>query len=605
MPFEFSVFALIMACVSVISIFLLIYPLLFRQKSFLTYVFSAMIATSVIWCVFYTLDIASTNFDEIYFFIKLEYIGIVLLPPIFLYFCIVFTKHHTLMKKPLISLLFAPSVIHYLFLITNDYHYLFYKEISLNTDNPFVNMNLTYGPAFYSHTIYSYILIAIGIIFIVGAYKKEHHSEFKNKLYEKQLFIGFLATLAPIFGNIIRITKLIPNLVFLDLTPILFVFSFILFSYALFETGFLDIVPIARERIFDDMLDGIVVLDSHQRIVDLNAQAYNILFSSDLILSDLFGKNFFQILKTIFRDEELSSAIDTLENKANILKNEKGTVYQTEIAFSRPNQKMQQDYFDLHLISIYSKKRKFIGFIIIIRNISVRKNAEISLKQKTKMQELILRLLSHDLRSHLFTLQGYAEIAKESKDLKEIDESLHAIDVKGSAILSLIDQVTNYLRTQDNSRSEQMEKMNLAEIIEEAISLVSPEAESKNITLEFTMNKNLKNFIYANNTIRSAVLNLLQNAIKFSPKDAKVKIELKEHNTKNKWKVTIEDQGPGIPDELKESIFEPFTAYGAKAGTGLGLTIVLDIIQSHSGEIWVEDGTNNSSRFIFTLPKIT
>ncbi|MHA1330984.1 MAG: histidine kinase N-terminal 7TM domain-containing protein, partial [Candidatus Hodarchaeales archaeon] len=501
MPFEFSVFALTMTCVSVLSIFLFIYPLLFRQKSFLTYVFSAMIASSVIWCVFYTLDIASTDFNEMYFFIKLQYIGIVLLPPLFLFFTIVFTKRYTLMKKTLIALIFSPAFIHYLFLLTNDFHKLFYEKMELNTGFPFVNIDLTYGPAFYSHTIYSYILIVIGIVFIISAYQKERKSKVKNALYEKQLFIGLLGTLPPILGNIIRVTKIIPQLVFIDLTPILFVFSFILFSYALFETGFLDIVPIARERIFDEMLDGMIILDDTQRIIDFNSQALTILFPSVKDSSSLFGQNFFKVLRDNYTSEEFTAIIDDLEDKADQLKKKIKAMYQTEITLVRPSAKIQQEYFDLHIIGLFNKKNSFIGYIIILRNISDRKNAEISLKQKTKMQELILRLLSHDLRGHLFTLQGYAEIAKESKDLNEIAESLLAIDVKGGAILKLIDQVTNYLRTQDMLRSEQLAKYDLSAIIEESISLVRPEAEAKHIQIVYTKPSGIKSYIYANMTI--------------------------------------------------------------------------------------------------------
>jgi len=599
---EFNIYALLMGSVSLLSIYLLIYALFFRKRTQLNIIFVLMILSCVIWCTGYTLDIAAIDYDFMLLLIKFQYIGITSLPPLFLLFVLIFAKRENLALKPLLLLIFLPSFIHYLLMITTEEHKLFYNEILLNTDLPFNNLMLTYGPAFYSHTLYSYILITSGIILLILSYLKERESPVKNILYEKQLFIMVIGSFPPIIGNIIRISGLIPQLQFFDLTPIAFSITFVLFAYAILETGFLDIVPIARHRVVDEILDGLIIIDLKKRVVDMNIPANRIFGIDRNDLANFYGRNVFAALQNYIPSKKSSEKLVELEEGANKIISGLIGEYISEINLPEKPRRRNTEYYEISLSPLRQEVgSSLLGIVMNIRNITDRRIAENNLRDRNKMHELVLKLLSHDLRGHLFTLQGYAEIAKETQDIEEINESFTAIEVKGKAILTLIDEVTVYLQSLNQLRTQQYEKYDLLEIISEIIIQMKPEADAKNLSIEYFHPPDLEMNILANLTIKSAIWNLLQNAIKYSPENERIKILCVDNQTE--WQVTIEDAGSGIPKELRNKVFEPFAAFGSKAGTGLGLTIVWETITNFSGQIWIEDANPKGTKFIFTLPK--
>ncbi len=244
-----------------------------------------------------------------------------------------------------------------------------------------------------------------------------------------------------------------------------------------------------------------------------------------------------------------------------------------------------------------------IGYLGILHDISDRKQAETALREKNQLLDLILKLLSHDLRNHLNVLKGFTELATdaiERSDMNEIDESLTAINVKTGATLKLMEEVTNFLKAEDQLREQQLEKICLDEIIQLTVNQLQPEIEEKDISLDLHLPRKPA-CVMANLAMNSVIFNLLINAIKFSPKKGKVQIILEDYHPS--WRVSIIDEGPGIPNELKEQIFEPFVSFGEGSGTGLGLTIARTTIQSFIGSIWVEDNEPTGSMFVFEIPQ--
>jgi two-component system sensor histidine kinase KdpD len=244
-----------------------------------------------------------------------------------------------------------------------------------------------------------------------------------------------------------------------------------------------------------------------------------------------------------------------------------------------------------------------MGTILILRDVSARRDAEIMLRQKNQMQEIILQLLSHDLRNHLNVLKGYSELALSSGSEEDIQESLEAIEVKSTAILNTVNEVTNYLKF-NKMLAGMLQRINLNQILVETIEVLSPECATKKVTIDVVLSSRPA-FVWGNEVVmRSVVMNLLQNAIKFSPPNSTIKIINTDVIKKSLWQVKIADQGPGISEGLHEEIFKPFVSFGSEKGTGLGLTICKTAIESFAGKIWVENNKPEGAVFIFTLPQI-
>lgn len=584
-----------MGITTFLALFLVAYPLVSRKKSKAIYHFCAACGSAATWCLGYMLGIASTDELAKRFFTVIEYLGISTLPPLFLLFVLVFTDHGELASAPVTALLLFPPSIFLSFLITNDGHLLFYRSVALDYGPPFVSLDLIYGPVFYIHVIYSYLLMTTGILLLVHTYAT---SPDINYLYRKQLLLMITATVIPLAGNIIRIFKLVPAISFLDLTPMSFVISFVVYAYSLFETGFLEIIPVARSRVFEEVMDGLIVINSNWRLVDLNTAARAILFPG-VPWSSLHGKDVFKLLKN---DSSLGVSHDKIDNFRGDLEKistRPSDSIKTAIEIFHPRDG-QQRHYDILVTSLLSQSGKYhLGFVGIIRDVTDGRKAEMALQEKNRMQQLILQLLSHDLRNHLTVIHSHAQLASRGTSGEMVTKSLNIIDTKCKATCQLIEEVSNYLRTVNLLKPGQLQECDLVDCVKSAVQQLQPEITAKDIvvTVETPATPCC---ILANLTLSSVIANLLVNAIKFSPAGKEVQITVEEKN--DYWQVCIADQGPGIPDHLKEEIFEPFISFGKNKGTGLGLTIAREALQFFSGRIWVEDARPRGSVFIFEIP---
>ncbi len=599
MWFEFSVYGLMMAATTVLAIFLLAYPILSRPKTRLRSYFLLLVFSAFIWSFGYFLEISSVDLGLMKFFNLVQYIGIVTLPVFFFFVILYFTRGYGFFERPLLLLLFFPSIIHYFLVLTDDFNQLFYESISLNTSEPFSRMELVYGPAFYSNFLYSYILI-LGAFYLL--FRKFQETPVNETIIRSQIIIFTFGATFPIIGNIIRVTKPIPVLDFIDLTPVSFMIAFVLFTYAIFEVGFLDLVPIARKHVFQDIYDLLIVLDSHLNVIDFNRSAHRILFDNNPE-SNIRNRDF----KTIIEDQtnnhiHISDVSHLYKGLWGLLQGKIG-LYTQDTEFLISGKKIERDYYNITATPLYQAK-KIVGAIIFIRNTSAQREADLVVQQKTQMQEVILQLLSHDLRNHLNVLKGYSELASSSDSFEDTKESLEAIEVKSSAILDTINEVTNYLKI-DKLLAGQRQQLNLNQVVVEAIDVMGPECAIKKVTIDFE-HSSQPAYVWGDVIIlKSVIQNLLQNAIKFSPPNSSIEVKINDLQEVAQWQVSIADNGPGISKDLQEEIFKPFVSFGIEKGTGLGLTIAKTIIESLAGRIWVTDNKPEGAIFYFVLPKMS
>ncbi|OAG27848.1 PAS domain-containing sensor histidine kinase [Thermodesulfatator autotrophicus] len=211
--------------------------------------------------------------------------------------------------------------------------------------------------------------------------------------------------------------------------------------------------------------------------------------------------------------------------------------------------------------------------------------------------------LAHEFRTPLTAIEGYAEAL-----LEEVPENLRqdvSIILKNTKRLSRLLkelQVLSRLELQ-GIPDEDFEVIDLKEVIQTAIETVSIRAKNKNITLHWNFPEKPCYVWGSFDDLLRAFINLLDNAIKFSPAGKNIWVTLEKKDSF--WLVKIKDEGPGIKDSEKERIFERF--YRGKdvkaAGTGLGLAIVKHVIQAHKGKIKVESLIGQGSEFTIYLPQ--
>jgi len=211
--------------------------------------------------------------------------------------------------------------------------------------------------------------------------------------------------------------------------------------------------------------------------------------------------------------------------------------------------------------------------------------------------------LAHEFRTPLTAIEGYAEnLLEEAPEEFKADLEVILKNTRRLAKLLKDLQVLSRLELQ-GIPEEDFEPLELKEVLSTAIETLFPEASKKGISFHFRPPSQKILLRGSFDDLLRAFINLLENAVKFSPEGGVILIDLKEEN--GLWRVEIEDQGPGISDSEKERIFERFYK-GRKTsskGTGLGLAIVKHVVQAHGGRVEVKSFPGRGTKFVVFLPK--
>lgn len=211
---------------------------------------------------------------------------------------------------------------------------------------------------------------------------------------------------------------------------------------------------------------------------------------------------------------------------------------------------------------------------------------------------------AHELRTPLAILQTKIDVfnKKEQHTVAEYDALIKSVQNQTSRLRALVKKLLDMTNFEDDVEKQ---VICLSELLEDIKVELSHIAKEKNIHLCFMGDHSS---VYGNlDLLYRAFYNLIENAIKYNVPDGKVEIQL-DSKEENKVIVTINDTGIGIPDELKERIFEPFFRVDKSrsrelGGAGLGLSIVENIIKKHNGTVTVSNNENGGTCFSVFLPK--
>jgi CheY-like chemotaxis protein/nitrogen-specific signal transduction histidine kinase len=232
------------------------------------------------------------------------------------------------------------------------------------------------------------------------------------------------------------------------------------------------------------------------------------------------------------------------------------------------------------------------------------------LSQANRAKDEFLANMSHELRTPLNTVLGLSESLLEQRrgplNEKQI-KSLELISASGQHLLGLINDILEVSKIEAGKLELHPSEVSLKELCESSLNFIKELALKKQITVEFKNETSVSRFHADPQRLKQILINLLMNAVKFTPEDGKLSLQVCTNEEKDRILFSVTDTGIGIAGEDLKKLFTPFTQLDSSlsrqnAGTGLGLALVQKLTELHCGSVEVESEVGQGSRFTVILP---
>ncbi len=361
---------------------------------------------------------------------------------------------------------------------------------------------------------------------------------------------------------------------------------------AVYNAQLYESLQIARQRyqeLFEDSIDPILVTSLDGKIQESNRQA-----------AFLSGRTH-ETLKS-------ASIWDLQEKNADWLQDHMQTVQSGETLH------YESVFYPLNRaalpIEFYVRKVSFNGQDLlqwIIRDLTER-------KQLDTLRDDLNAMIYHDLRAPLANIVSSLDMLRTLKETSgeedQVSQQVLSIAFRSTERMQrLISSLLDINRLEAGQPITVRTAVQVIPLLHEALESIQPVTTSKRQKVQVDTRGSLPDLWVDEDMIRRVLINLLENAAKFTPMDGRVTLgSEEEHDSHGNWvRFWVQDTGPGIPESAQETIFQKFTRLNLEhlsKGLGLGLAFCKLAVQAHGGKIWVESKIGAGSRFIFTVPTV-
>ncbi len=339
-----------------------------------------------------------------------------------------------------------------------------------------------------------------------------------------------------------------------------------------------------QQAVFSSMVEGVLALDPNGKIIDMNRAA-----------ASLFGVNVDAVrgmaVGEVIKDVDLNRFV------GKVL--EGHTPVEGEIAVRGNKDK----YLQVHGNILKDKAGRNLGVLIVLNDVT-------KLRKLENVRREFVANVSHELKTPLTSIKGFVEALLDGavSNKKQARSFLQIIARQVERLNAIIEDLLRLSRLeQEQEKEENMKVHSLEDIVSSAVEVCKIKAEEKKISLSLECSDKRLFFRCNSSLIEHAIVNLIDNAVKYSPEGGDVRIKC--FRSGGDVVVEVSDNGPGIEREHLPRIFERFyrvdKARSRKmGGTGLGLAIVKHIVEIHKGKVKVDSTPGEGSRFILLFPGI-
>ncbi len=521
---------------------------------------------------------------------RVQWIASVLAPNLWFIFLMSFIGFDDGLRRWRLVLLFEPLILSML-VLANDFLQLLWNlspEIHRSTDL------LVYywprGSAYPVVVVYSYALFVSSLLLLIRATRRA------KGLYRQQLILILAGVAVPLVGNIAQVIAPVSKL--FDITTILFLFSGGIYLWAMFGRRLLEIVPIARNTLIDNLQDGMIVVDRMRRVVDTNPSAFRFLDPKQN-RTMLIGHPIQNVLPDWMQEMwTLDSAEIVHKRMVKVELNGKAAFI--TVLFS----------------PIYEKQsNELAGWVLTLRDVTTEQQASAE-RERMREQELEIMLekerihllnqfiqhAAHEFRTPLTVINSSAALLERLEDAERRRKKARTIQAQVQRTSMLVEMLLKMVNLESDLPEQRIpvEIGQLADGVCQQMRVKHGELP----VLEWTKPPQPLRVKGNATQLLEAITQILDNAYRFTPKDGKVTVRV--FNDQQKVVVEVQDTGVGIPEADLPRVFETFWRQDeahSTPGFGLGLTIARKIAYIHAGDIEVRSEIGRGSLFRIILPQ--
>lgn len=585
MDWKFTPIALPVLIASIIALFVLVYT--WQQRTMRgARPLLPLLTGLVIWLVGSTLEALAFDETTRLFWSNFQFIGVVMVPTAWFMFSLMFTDRAAVLTRTNLALLLIMPLLTLILLWTSPWQQFFQVSKVLNTSGPNPYWEWVPGPGFWIHTAYSYLMLIAGFIILARSYRQS------SRLHRRQVSVMLVGAAVPWFANILFVVvRLGP----FDYTAISFLITGTAVAWGIFKVGLVEITPIIRKRVIDEMQDGMLVLDEDDRILEANPAVLRMA----QVTEDVIG----QPVKLITdRWPELRQRFQHL------------TSGQAEVGLAYADGETR--HYQISVSPLLDKNDRLTGRLVMVHEITRLKQTEASLMQAKEAAEAasrakstFLATMSHELRTPLAAIIGYSELIQERSETfgyEKIVPHLKQIGTAAQGLNFLIGNILDLSKIEADRMDVIPTDFSVPDLIAEVVSNVQPQIVKNSNVLELNLAPDLGLMYTDRNKLRQILLNLLGNATKFTH-EGTILLLAQRDCAAGSLSFVVQDSGEGIPEEMMSKIFQPFVQADSSftrvhGGSGLGLAISSRFCQMLGGTIEVESQLGTGTTFFVTLP---
>lgn len=335
------------------------------------------------------------------------------------------------------------------------------------------------------------------------------------------------------------------------------------------------------DMVLSGMLEGVIVTDKSGEIISMNPSLRK-LFLIDT--QSIAGKRPLEVIRN-----------NSVQDMADRILKQKERLATQEITIAFPEEKILK----VNAVPIISSG-ELEGAILVFHDIT-------ELRRLEKVRQEFVANVSHELRTPISSIKGYAETLLEGAidDQDNARDFLNIIYQDSQRLAALIDDLLDLSKIESGKLKMVFLNYPANALIIKCAAVMENQAKAKAITIKLEIPDNLAQIKVDETRFSQVMINLLDNAVKYTPEKGTVSISARPEG--NYLQIDISDTGIGIPEQDIPRIFERFYRVDKVrsrelGGTGLGLSIVKHIVQAHGGQVWVKSEPGHGSTFSFTIP---